>query len=155
MTVNVSFFTADSFDSFLDLENIMATRVSLIRSIRQKEERGQIGTMLAPFSRGLIEIEKRCLIRLSEAARDSDQFQVALNSIVRAQKLEGNKPSFEVSQEFASVLWFQKEQKLAVQFLKELVDPTEGKASSLGEANKTKRALLLARLVSLLLFTER
>lgn len=123
----------------------MATRISLIRSIRQKEEREQIGTFIAPFARSLIEIEKKCLLRLCEAARDSNQFQIALNSVVRAQRLE-NTPTFEVSHEFANVLWLQKEQKLAVQFLKELVIPGDA-GTSPNLIDQTKKALLLARLV--------
>jgi hypothetical protein len=130
---------------FSDLESIMATRISLIRSVRQKEQRGQIGTLMAPFARGLIEVEKQCLIRLSAAARDSNQMQIALNSIVRAQGLECS-PTFEVSQEFASVLWLQREQKLAVQFLKDLVGRDSHAALS-DLTQKANKAPLLARLV--------
>jgi hypothetical protein len=122
----------------------MATRISLIRSARQREQREQIGTLLTPFAQSLIEIEKQCLIRLSAAARNSNQVQIALNSIVRAQGLEDH-PTFEVSQEFANVLWLQKEQKLAVQFLSDLVERSgRGTSSELSQANT---ASLLARLV--------
>jgi ataxia telangiectasia mutated family protein len=123
----------------------MATRISLIRSVRQKEQREQIGTLLAPFARDLIEVEKKCLVRLSAAAREANQQQIALNAIVRAQGLE-EIPSFEVSQEFARVLWLQKEQKLAVQFLKDLISRTDDVSSS-GLAEKERRAILLACLV--------
>jgi ataxia telangiectasia mutated family protein len=138
----------------LDLENIMATRISLIRSVRQKEERQQIGILLTPFAQSLIEVEKKCLVRLSEAARDAHQIQIALNSVVRAQRLESS-PSFEVSQEFASVLWIQKEEKLAVQFLKELIARDEPKMPSQNPINATQKASLLARLVRCLLNTCR
>ncbi|KAI6164632.1 hypothetical protein EDD17DRAFT_1561632 [Pisolithus thermaeus] len=97
---------------FLDLERILATRLSLVRSVRQREEREQIGELVSPFTRTLIDVEKRCLVRLSVAARKSNQFQVALNSVVKAQQLEKT-PSYEISQEFANVLWLQNEQKLA------------------------------------------
>jgi ataxia telangiectasia mutated family protein len=123
----------------------MATRISLIRSVRQREQREQIGTLLAPFAQGLIEVEKQCLVRLSAAARESNQMQVALNSIVRAQGLE-DIPTFEVSQEFANVLWSQKEQKLAVQFLKDLVERSSHAAPS-ELVNKNNKASSLARLV--------
>ncbi|KAI6041258.1 hypothetical protein EDC04DRAFT_2670018 [Pisolithus marmoratus] len=106
---------------FIDLERILATRLSLIRSVRQKEQREQIGELVNPFTQTLIDVEKRCLVRLSVAARKSNQLQVALNSIVKAQQLEKT-PSYEISQEFANVLWLQREQKLAVQFLKDLLD---------------------------------
>ena len=125
----------------------MATRISLIRSVRQKEEREQIGNLIAPFTQNLLDVETNCLVRLSEAARDAHQIQIALNSIVRAQKLE-KIPSFEVSQEFASVLWLQKEQKLAVQFLKDLVMRPNVEMTTHDIVDGKKKALLLARLVS-------
>ncbi|KAF8892281.1 hypothetical protein BD779DRAFT_1512002 [Infundibulicybe gibba] len=139
------FVRLDTGFDFPDLENIMATRVSLIRSVRRKEQRQQIGNLATPFIKSLTAMEKSCLVRLSEAARDSHQFQVALNSIIRAQKLD-KLASFEVSQEFASVLWLQKEEKLAVQFLSSLLlgpqDPTCDNIDAL------TKALLLARLGS-------
>jgi ataxia telangiectasia mutated family protein len=128
---------------FTDLEQILATRISLVRSVRQKEERKQIGSFVTPFVRGLVGLEKNCLVRLSIAARKSNQLQVALNSIVKAQQLEKN-VSFEVAREFANVLWLQKEQKLAVQYLKELVNREE-----LGADGAVEKALSLARLVRL------
>jgi serine-protein kinase ATM len=123
----------------------MATRISLIRSVRQREERQQIGNLLSPFAQGLIDVEKLCLVRLSAAARESNQVQIALNSIVRAQGLE-SAPTFEVSQEFANVLWLQKEQKLAVQFLRDLVERT-GHATPSELAPEANKASLLARIV--------
>ncbi|KAG1876416.1 hypothetical protein DFJ58DRAFT_754177 [Suillus subalutaceus] len=125
---------------FTDLEQILATRISLVRSVRQKEERKQIGSLTTPFVRGILDIEKRCLVRLSIAARKSNQLQVALNSIVKAQRLERN-ASFEVAREFANVLWLQKEQKLAVQYLKDLVD-----GQNLGADGAVEKALSFARL---------
>jgi ataxia telangiectasia mutated family protein len=66
---------------------------------------------------------------------------VALNSIVKAQRLERN-ASFEVAREFANVLWLQKEQKLAVQYLKDLVN-----SQNLGADGAVEEALSFARLV--------
>ncbi|PFH50273.1 hypothetical protein AMATHDRAFT_41011 [Amanita thiersii Skay4041] len=129
---------ADGFD-FSDFESIMATRLSLIRSTRQKEERQQIGNMTTPFTRTLIDIEKKCLVRLSEAAREADQIQVALNAVVRAQRLE-HSATFDVSQEFANVLWVQKEEKLAVEFLRTLLEGPDDKESK----DAGRRAALLA-----------
>ncbi|KAJ7504364.1 hypothetical protein B0H11DRAFT_513652 [Mycena galericulata] len=122
---------------FSDFENVMATRISLVRSVRRKEERQQIGTLISTFSQCLLDIEKHCLIRLSRAARDAQQIQIALNSVVRAQRLERQSPSFEVSEEFASVLRLHKEEKVAVQFLKDL-DRTH--------LSKPDEAVILARL---------
>ncbi|KAJ7442296.1 hypothetical protein FB451DRAFT_1440423 [Mycena latifolia] len=121
---------------FSDFENVMATRISLVRSVRRKEERQQIGTMVSPFSQCLLDVEKQCLIRLSQAARDAQQIQIALNSVIRAQRLE-RLPSFEVSEEFASVLRLHNEEKLAVQFLKDL---------DLTHLPPLEKAVILARL---------
>jgi ataxia telangiectasia mutated family protein len=134
---------------FTDLERILATRASLIRSVRRKEERERIGDMITPFNSSLLELEKRCLVRLSVAARKSNKLQVALNSIVKARRLEGVS-THEVSQEFANVLWLQKEQKLAVQFLKDLLFQ-QSKALSVGPEPAIERALSMVRLVSTLL----
>lgn len=121
----------------------MATRISLVRSVRQREERQQIGTAITPFVKGLKDVEKGCLLRLSEAARTSGQIQIALNSVVRAQQLDV-KPSAEVSEEFANVLWVQKEEKLAVQFLRHLIEG--GDASHNHLSNASNQAIWLSRL---------
>ncbi|KAH7890803.1 hypothetical protein F5I97DRAFT_1975119 [Phlebopus sp. FC_14] len=136
----------DSEFEFSDLERILVTRISLIRSVRQKEERERIGEMLSPFAITLLELEKRCLVRLSVAARESNQLQVALNSIVKAQRLGGSS-AYEVSQEFANVLWVLKEQKLAVQFLKDLLPPQDIRTAVTSELAMEK-ALSIARLGS-------
>lgn len=102
--------------------------------------------MVTPFNNSLLELEKRCLVRLSVAARKSNKLQVALNSIVKARRLEGIS-THEVSQEFAHVLWLQNEQKLAVQFLKDLLFPQNQTVSSEPEL-VIERALSMARLVS-------
>lgn len=126
----------------------MATRISLVRSIKEREEREQIGNLRSPFVQSLVEVERKCLLSLSEAARGAHNLQIALNSIVRAQKLEVQAGSI-VSQEFASVLWLHKEEKLAVQILKALVLSSKTEIDTLGLEEKLKNAVLLARLVSL------
>ncbi len=114
--------------------------------MRQKEQRQQIGTVATPFISGLMDIEKQCLSRISEAARKSHNSQIALNSVIRAQKLERT-PSALVSQEFANVLWGQREHKVAVQFLKDLVSHHFSGIRSETTQDHTQKALLLARLV--------
>jgi serine-protein kinase ATM len=89
--------------------------------MRSIEEREQIGTMITPFAQSLMEIEKWCLVALSAAARAAHMPQIALNSVIAAQRLE-DVTSFDVSQEFASVLWHLKEQVTAVRYLRQLVD---------------------------------
>jgi serine-protein kinase ATM len=132
-------------NSFAHLENIMATRISLLRSVRRNEERQQIGILTTPFALGLMDIEKGCLLRLSEAARNVNQIQIALNSVIRAQRLE-KVPSIAVTQEFSNVLWRQKEEQVAVQFLEKLVTQ-DSKSSDDVTMNPTQEAILFARLV--------
>ncbi|KXN87389.1 Serine/threonine-protein kinase TEL1 [Leucoagaricus sp. SymC.cos] len=131
---------------FSDLETIMTTRISLLHSARQKEERKQIGNMATPLSQGLKELEQKCLIRLSQAARAANQVQIALNSIMRAHKLNPYS-STEVSEEFASVLWEKGEQATAIQYLQNVVSPLD-RLSSCDNQTTTYRALLRARLGS-------
>ncbi|KAF8659897.1 hypothetical protein AX16_001781 [Volvariella volvacea WC 439] len=131
----------DGFE-FSALENIMATRISLVRSLQQIEKRQQIGSLATQFGQVLTEVEKQCLLRLSSAARDAGQVQIALNSVIRARELE-SKPSFNVAQEFASVLWLQKEEKPAVQYLKDLLD---NNANVDGSVSNIQRATLYTRL---------
>jgi serine-protein kinase ATM len=142
----VQVIPSKQLSSFPALENIVATRISLLRSARHKEQRQQIGTTLTPFISGLMDIEKQCLIRISEAARESHNLQIALNSVIRAQKLERS-PTALVSQEFANVLWDQREHKVAIQFLKDLIRLHFPDIKSETPRDHTQKALLLARLV--------
>jgi hypothetical protein len=93
-----------------------------------------------------MDIEKQCLTRISEAARESNSLQIALNSVIRAQKLERS-PTALVSQEFANVLWDQREHKVAVQFLKDLIRIHFPDIKSETTRDHTQKASLLARLV--------
>ncbi|KAL0953735.1 hypothetical protein HGRIS_004926 [Hohenbuehelia grisea] len=143
---NLKFADVDPAFEFSDLETILSTRISIVRSLRHKEERVQMGNLVSPLTRGLIDLEKRALLRLSDAARNARQKQIALNAIIRAQKLEKTS-SFEVSQEFASVLWLQEEAKYAVQSLKGLLDQVKGKTGA-ESIDSVQEAKLLARLGS-------
>ncbi|KAI0255717.1 hypothetical protein BJV78DRAFT_1172780 [Lactifluus subvellereus] len=141
------FSEIDSDFDFPVLENIVATRISLLHSARHKEQRQQIGTAPTPLISGLMDIEKQCLIRISEAARESHNLQVALNSVIRAQKLERS-PSALVSQEFTNVLWVQREHKVAVQSLKDLIRLHFPDIKSETAQDHAQKASLLARLGS-------
>ena len=145
-TVSLLIFCTNKRNSFTVIEAILATRISLIRSVREKEEREQIGNLVTPFVKALVDVEKSCLLSVSKAARESLNLQVALNSVVRAQALE-EKPSSPVSQEYANVLWLHNERKLAVQFLKDLVVSKPKEIQKLDVEAKLKNAVLLARLV--------
>ncbi|EJF64038.1 hypothetical protein DICSQDRAFT_178565 [Dichomitus squalens LYAD-421 SS1] len=133
-----------AFD-FANMEAIMATRMSLIRSARQKEQRLQIGDLKSPFCDALLELEKSCLLCLSERARDVHQSQIALNSVTRAQNLD-RAGSPDVDQEFANVLWLIKEPKLAVQSLANLVSSRIADQAAKEAQAEIQRATLLARL---------
>lgn len=151
LTVDVPLLTEISFPV---TEAILATRISLIRSVREKEEGQQIGNLVTPFVKALMDIEKSCLLFMAKAARESINLQVALNSVVRAQALE-QQPSSAVSQEYANVLWLHNERKFAVQFLKDLVVSKPEEVQRLNHRSRLKNALLLARLVRVLEFSAR
>ena len=133
--------------SFIDLENLMAARMSVIRAARQREQRDQIGTMLSDLSQSLLQLEINCLVRTSDAAREAHQPQIALNSIMNARQLDTSS-QFEVSDEFSNVLWHQGEQKYAVNFLKsELAKKGNDAQRHDNYQAKIQEACLLARLV--------
>ncbi|KAI0717973.1 hypothetical protein C8T65DRAFT_737500 [Cerioporus squamosus] len=140
-----SFSSLDSAFDFANIEAIMATRISLVRSVRQKEQRDQIGDLTSPFCDSLVELEKACLLCLSEKARNVNQPQIALNSVVRAQNLERS-PSSRVAREFASVLWLMGEPKLAIKSLSSLAAVVSLDKSRHDAEQGMQHALLLARL---------
>lgn len=140
------YFSLTILRRFPALEGIMATRLSLLRAVRQREQRRQIGTLTTPFLARLIETEKDCFLRISEAARSSQHLQIALNSIIRARHLD-RKSDTKVSLEYANVLWLQREHKLAVQYLKGL-NHHNHQTSQDSVDTQIQTASLLSRLVS-------
>lgn len=133
--------------SFADVESMIATRISLLQAARQKDERGQIGTLSSPEAQDLLHFEKVSLLQLSEAARRARQPQVALNSVVRLSRLDSN-PTFEVQQELANVLWLQREQKTAITCLQKEMRRRKTQVTSNGSISaKIQLALALAQLV--------
>ena len=131
--------------SFPDLETIVAVRLSLLRFALQKEQREQIGDMLSPLAQALKDTQTACLLRLSEAARQADQTQIAMNSVVRAQQIS-MEPTTDVSEEFSQVLWLMKEPKLAVQYLRQSLGHGH-KSGSEKPPDSLRSASTLARLV--------
>lgn len=103
--------------------------------------------LLSDMSQGLLALEVRCLVQLSEAARSAQETQIALNSITRAQHLDRD-GLFEISDEFASVLWDQGEQRLAVELLKKELQRREHSSPPSQADEKVRHACILARLVS-------
>ncbi|KZT10138.1 uncharacterized protein LAESUDRAFT_748044 [Laetiporus sulphureus 93-53] len=134
----------DGFD-FDDAEGIIATRASLLTAARQKEQREQIGNLLSSFCRCLVSIERRCLLRLSELARDANVSQISLNAVMKAQAL-GSHADSDVSLEFANVLWLMGEPKVAVQSLANLLVATLPDTSLRALHDKQHRAKLLSRM---------
>ncbi|KAJ1306984.1 hypothetical protein OPQ81_007964 [Rhizoctonia solani] len=111
---------------FDDYESLVATRLSLLRANIHKNRALQIGNIDDEDTKKLLEYEQDLLIKLSQAARDSQKNQVALNSIIRA----GNgaqKNEFAFVQEYASVMWANQEQKTAVGFLRQVLGRPEDK----------------------------
>ncbi|CCL98610.1 uncharacterized protein FIBRA_00612 [Fibroporia radiculosa] len=139
------FIRIDRDFEFRNTEAILATRIALVRSARQKEQREQIGNLLSPLCRDLLDLERKCLTCLSEAARHAVSSQIALNAISKAQSLEQSIP-LDVSLEFANVLWLMKEPKLAVQSLSELSSDIQSRFSLDNSQDSIQTALLLARL---------
>lgn len=121
---------------------MLATRISLLRSARDREQRNQIGSMTSSYLRNLIKCETDCLLELSRAARETGHPQIAINAVVRAQKLNGH-THFDVACEFANVLWETKEPKIATEFLKNLL--TRSNESQTGWS--AQRCILLGRMV--------
>lgn len=138
-----SFLRTDYYYRFRDIHEIMGTRISLIQSLRDKERRRQIGSMMTSSGKTLMEVERRCLLRLSQAARESGKKQIALNAVFQAERLS-TEENFKVLEEFASVLWQQNEQKQAVQILSDLRESARNSPSVL----PLQRAEVDARLVS-------
>ncbi len=102
---------------FSDFEAIMATRLSLLRSARHQGQFETIGDLRIPLKDELINLEVMNLVTLSEAARQAGRAQIALNAVVHAQKLHREGLNFEVSHEFARVLWMMNEPMPAMHFL--------------------------------------
>lgn len=120
----------------------MATRISLVRSIRLREQREQIGELTSPFYRELVDLETKCLVQLSNIALTAHRPQIALNSITKAQTLNRDQRP-EILEELASVLWTMHEPQLAFQYLFSIVQ----RAGQTIEHEDARTALLLARLV--------
>ncbi|KZT65045.1 hypothetical protein DAEQUDRAFT_677538 [Daedalea quercina L-15889] len=140
-----TFSTIDGIESFDDAESVMATRISLIHARRQKEERDQIGDLLSPLGKSLIELERNCLLRLSQAARKANKPQAALNAVTRAQAL-GQHATPQVAEEFANVLWHMKEPRMSASLLKDTLSRINSGDPNGTQENKVRTATVLARL---------
>lgn len=78
-----------------------------------------MGDIATPTMLALSQAEFSSLLKLAQAARSNNRVQLALNSLQQAQTLVNDSvSSFELESEFASVLWLQGEQTIAVEHLR-------------------------------------
>ncbi|KAG9009575.1 Serine/threonine-protein kinase tel1 [Tulasnella sp. 427] len=132
----------EEFD-FDDYDAIMATRISCIRSRRTRETAEMLGDSTDDTVAELVTAEFKSLMDLGEFAIANDRTQVALNALNRAQTLTQDGTSgFVLECEFASVLWKQGEQKIAVDLLRRLTD----KATENSQEIREKLPFLLSQL---------
>ncbi|WWC73055.1 uncharacterized protein I206_107020 [Kwoniella pini CBS 10737] len=120
---------SNSFEhSFTDAERLIATRLSLLRSGRQREEQNMLGDMLSPKAELLVSLEKKCHLRLAELAKEDDNIQASVNAITAVQQLEmGRTASDEAQDAFSHVLWAQHEHGLAIQHAQDLTEEVKSK----------------------------
>lgn len=129
---------------YVDIEPLMAVRISLIHSTQHRHR--QATDMTSLFQAGLADIKRSCLLHVAQAAREASLPQIALKSITAAQSLAlPSNNHVELSQEFAHVLWAYNEEKMAVEYLEKLI-------SQSNPLPVTKQANILSQQVSLPLY---
>ncbi|PWN25736.1 hypothetical protein BDZ90DRAFT_61352 [Jaminaea rosea] len=141
-------FSADLRLDFDDFERITTVRQSLLRSQRYRIQASQIGDLLEPATEEALKSESRLLLNLCRAARKQDRQQAAMNAVTRAQKLckhlaPSARPA-DLTPEFASVLWNQGEEVIAIQALSEEIEALPQSATS--RDDRLHKAKLLAEL---------
>nr|ODO03836.1 hypothetical protein L204_00175 [Cryptococcus depauperatus CBS 7855] len=107
-------------------ERITATRLSLCRFIKQREQQDSIGEQLTHKSILAQNAERSCHINLCEMALQENNLQVAINSITALQSLDIGKEN-ETQDFFCEVLWRQDEHALAIQLVQDLVNEAKGR----------------------------
>ncbi|GAA5895897.1 DNA-binding protein kinase TEL1 [Sporobolomyces salmoneus] len=104
--------------SFEQVELVLSTRISRLRSVRQQERLEAVGDAFdSPIYSIVRDQERACLIELSQAARQANRLQVALNSITTANTLVEDVQTIEVDRELAHVLWKHGEHTTAITLL--------------------------------------
>lgn len=107
---------------FASAERIIATRLSVFDSVKQRESRDMIGDVLTPKMELVIKAESTCHIKLSRLALKSNNLQAAINSLTALQKLQADVGEIDEAQDvFCEVLWKQGEHTLAIQLLEDLL----------------------------------
>ncbi|GAA5948981.1 hypothetical protein JCM3765_003976 [Sporobolomyces pararoseus] len=104
--------------SFEQAENVLSTRISRLRSVRQQERLEAVGDAFESSVYSIVRDQERaCLIELSKVARLAGRLQVALNAITAANTLVEDVQTVEVDHELAHVLWEQGEHSTAITLL--------------------------------------
>ncbi|WRT69110.1 uncharacterized protein IL334_006094 [Kwoniella shivajii] len=128
---------------FSDAERLTATRVSLLHSGLQREDKNTIGDLLSPRAELLLSLEKACYLCLGEMARDDGNLQASINAVTAVQQLEfGRAPSDAAQDAFSHVLWAQNEHGLAIQHARGLLQDAQNRKS----ANQGRLAILQGRI---------
>ncbi|KAJ9474748.1 Serine/threonine-protein kinase TEL1 [Pseudozyma hubeiensis] len=115
---------ADVGDQFETAEAVLNTQQSLLQIARQRMQSTQIGDVLDGPAEEIARVERLLLVRLSQHAREHEKLQKAINATARAEKIElllGDGANL-AREEFAAVLWDQKEHSPAMQLLSQIVD---------------------------------
>lgn len=95
-------------------------------------------TDVSPLYTQATQLELSCLLTLSQAARQKGKLQASMNAVTAAfNLLEPGESAHTVEEEFAEVLWAQREHSTAISLLRAIETTTSD-----------GQALLLAKLVS-------
>lgn len=107
---------------FESAERIIATRLSVFDSVKQRESQDMIGDALTPKMEMVTKAESMCHIKLSRLALKSNSLQAAINSLTALQKLQDDVGEIDEAQDvFCEVLWKQGEHTLAIQYVEDLL----------------------------------
>lgn len=141
-------WTSVNSDHHFDVtEKVLNTRRSVLQAARQRLSRMQIGDALDGPAAEAGKVERSLLVLLSRQAREHENLQKAINATARAERIEKaiDDGANVAREEFAAVLWEQKEHSPAMQLLSQIVDDLSVKASS-PAPQKRRGARLLALL---------
>lgn len=115
---------ANTSDHFEVTEKVLNTRQSLLQAARQRMQSNQIGDVLDGPAEQVARVERLLLVHLSRQAREHEKLQKAINAAAQAERIEsilGDGANL-AREEFAAVLWDQKEHPPAIQLLSQIVD---------------------------------
>ncbi|EST09037.1 PIK-related kinase, FATC [Kalmanozyma brasiliensis GHG001] len=115
---------ADDGNRFEVTEKVLNTRQAVLEAARQRMQSHQIGDVLDGPAEQVARAERLLLVQLSRHSREHEKLQKAINATARAERIEsalGDGANL-AREEFAAVLWDQKEHPPAIQLLSQIVD---------------------------------